>query len=148
MEHQHLPDSPLKTVLPSVPCCSSFICDIYYPQRRKAQVSQFAGNLYKCPSSKHAKYAAKKLQTWVTEIKEWANVERKINPTKTQCVIFTQHPHKNEPINLKVYGRSLDLAFRKGLGVTFHQKMNNTTAKTPDYAKHCHKNVLRNIQIN
>ncbi|KAL7370583.1 hypothetical protein ABVT39_004871 [Epinephelus coioides] len=71
------------------------------------------------------KYAAKKLQVCITEMEGWANMWRvKLNPTKTQCVIFTRHPRKNHQINLKLYGRTLQVTpTAKFLGVTFQQNM-------------------------
>uniref|UniRef100_A0A3Q3N885 Reverse transcriptase domain-containing protein n=1 Tax=Labrus bergylta TaxID=56723 RepID=A0A3Q3N885_9LABR len=84
-----------------------YISDIYYPPRGEGQVSQFADDLCYWASSKNPLYAGKKLQRSINEIKELANMWRvKINPSKTQCVLFSKHPckNKNETINLKLYG--------------------------------------------
>ncbi|KAL7403374.1 hypothetical protein ABVT39_028188 [Epinephelus coioides] len=106
-----------------------YICDIYYPPRGKGQVSQFADDLCYWASVKNIKYAAKKLQVCITEMEGWANMWRvKLNPTKTQCVIFTRHPCKNHQINLtlKLYGRTLQVTptakctFRQNMQWTAH----------------------------
>uniref|UniRef100_A0A4W5LQ10 Reverse transcriptase domain-containing protein n=1 Tax=Hucho hucho TaxID=62062 RepID=A0A4W5LQ10_9TELE len=86
-----------------------YISDIYYPPPTIGQVSQFADDLCYWTSSKCPKLAAKKLQKSIEEIETWSNMWRvKLNPQKTQCVLFTRSTRKNKkPIDLKLYGETL-----------------------------------------
>lgn len=107
-----------------------YISDIYYPPPTIGQVSQFADDLCYWTSSKCPKLAAKKLQKSIEEIETWSNMWRvKLNPQKTQCVLFTRSTRKNKkPIDLKLYGEAIKVEKEaKFLGVTFQKNMNWTS---------------------
>ncbi|XP_064862156.1 probable RNA-directed DNA polymerase from transposon BS [Oncorhynchus nerka] len=108
-----------------------YISDIYYPPPTVEQVSQFADDLCYWSSSKCPQLAAKKLQKSIEMIESWSNMWRvKLNPQKTQCVLFTKSTGKKtrKPIDLKLYGETIKVGKEaKFLGVTFQKNMSWTT---------------------
>ncbi|OON99143.1 MAG: hypothetical protein ATN35_01985 [Epulopiscium sp. Nele67-Bin004] len=84
-----------------------YLSDIYCPPRGEGQVSQFADDLCYWASAKNAKYTAKKLKRCTTEMEGWANMQRvKLNPLKTQCVLFSRDPCKKDQMYLTLYGKT------------------------------------------
>uniref|UniRef100_A0A8C8LQ20 Reverse transcriptase domain-containing protein n=1 Tax=Oncorhynchus tshawytscha TaxID=74940 RepID=A0A8C8LQ20_ONCTS len=74
-----------------------YISDIYNPPLTIGQVSQFADDLCYWSSSKCPQLAAKKLQKSIEMIESWSNRWRvKLNPQKTQCVLFTKSTRKKK----------------------------------------------------